>query len=296
MGRHKQACTNNRHQKRPNLPLEGLLFTPWVIFAAMRGLFVLLTSQLASFCIGQTNFGTSQQNPNPSSDVNTRLFTGNQALDSGLVGIGLGALGATFLAPAVGNALNGGNNNGFNNGFNDGNNNGFNNGFNSGSFNACGKRRKRQVDGQSRFFLPNGGGCTCGKRKKRQAQSRIFFGGNNNDCGSCCYNNGYSNGFSNGNSNNFNQGNYNQGNYNQGSSNQGNYNQGSFNSGGCQCDYSLTFLDQNWNTQGACRRTDNTGRTWCYTTGWNNNGCGDLQTSQRFPNNPWSYNACSYSG
>merc|ERR1712181_66099 len=185
----------------------------------MRGLFVLLTSQLASFCIGQTNFGTSQQNPNPSSDVNTRLFTGNQALDSGLVGIGLGALGATVLAPAVGNALNGGNNNGFNNG------------FNSGSFNACGRRRKRQVDGQSRFFLPNGGGCTCGKRKKRQAQSRIFFGGNNNDCGSCCYNNGYSNGFSNGNSNNFNQGNYNQGNYNQGSSNQGNYNQGSFNSG-----------------------------------------------------------------
>ena len=28
-------------------------------------------------------------------------------------------------------------------------------------------------------------------------------------------------------------------------------------------------------------RTDNTGRTWCYTTGWSNNGCGDLQTSQR---------------
>ena len=71
--------------------------------------------------------------------------------------------------------------------------------------------------------------------------SRIFFGGNNNDCGSCCYNNGYSNGFNNGNSNNYNQGNYNQGNYNQGNYNQGNYNQGSFNSGGCQCDYSLTF-------------------------------------------------------
>ena len=30
-----------------------------------------------------------------------------------------------------------------------------------------------QVDGQTRFFLPNGGGCTCGKRKKRQAQSRF---------------------------------------------------------------------------------------------------------------------------
>merc|ERR1712130_245630 len=243
------------------------------MIAAMRAFFLLSTC-MVSLCISQTNFGgTSEKNSNPYSDVNTRIFTGNQALDSGLVGIGLGALGATVLAPAVGNALNGGNNNGFNN-----------NGFNSGSFNACGKRRKRQVDGQTRFFLPNGGGCTCGKRKKRQAQSRIFFGGNNNDCGSCCYNNGYSNGFNNGN------------NFNQGSYNQGSYNQGSYSSGGCQCDYSLTFQDQNWNTQGACRRTDNTGRTWCYTTGWSNNGCRDLQTSQRFPNTPWSYNACSYSG
>ena len=77
---HRQACTNNRHQKRPNLPLEGLLFTPWVIFAAMRALFVLLTSQLVSLNIGQTNFGSSQQNPNPSSDVNTRLFTGHVIL------------------------------------------------------------------------------------------------------------------------------------------------------------------------------------------------------------------------
>merc|ERR1711971_1087234 len=25
-------------------------------------------------------------------------------------------------------------------------------------------------------------------------------------------------------------------------------------------------------------------------------GCGDLQSSKRFPNNPWSYRACSYSG
>merc|ERR1712004_744683 len=55
----------------------------------------------------------------------------------------------------------------------------------------------------------------------------------------------------------------------------------------CQCDYSLTFRDQNGNTHGACQRRDNTGRTWCYTTGWSNN-CGDLQTSKRYPNNPWS--------
>merc|ERR1719225_1621136 len=201
----------------------------------MRAL-ILLSTSVVSLCIGQTNFGGAEKNANPSSDVNTRLFTGNQALDSGLVGIGLGALGATVLAPAVGNALNGGGTSGFNNGFNN----------NANSYNACGKRRKRQVDGQTRFFLPNGGSCTCGKRKRRQAQSRIFFGGNNN---------------------NFNTGNFNNGNYNQGNYNQGSFNTGSFNSGGCQCDYSLTFQDQNWNTQGACRRRDNTGRTWCYTSG-----------------------------
>ena len=43
---------------------------------------------------------------------------------------------------SVGNALSGGNNNGFNNG------------FNSGSFNACGKRRKRQV-GKYLFLFQN---------------------------------------------------------------------------------------------------------------------------------------------
>merc|ERR1712156_395681 len=273
--RRKGTQTNQNIKKLESLLIIGRGSQTCSI--AAMALAIIFFASLLRPAVGQSNFGGDSQNSNPSSDVNTRLFTGNQALDSGLVGIGLGALGATVLAPAVGNALSGGGNSGFNN-------NGFNN--NGNSYNACGKRRKRQVDGQTRFFLPNGGSCTCGKRKKRQAQSRIFFGGNNNNCGSCCYNNGYANGFNNGNSNNFNNGNY----------NQGNYNTGSFNSGGCQCDYSLTFQDQNWNTQGACRRTDNTGRTWCYTTGWSNNGCGDLQTSQRFPNNPWSYNACSYSG
>merc|ERR1712130_592871 len=35
--------------------------------------------------------------------------------------------------------------------------------------------------------------------------------------------------------------------------------------------------------------------TWCYTTGWDNN-CGDLQRSNRFQNNPWSYRACGNQG
>ena len=45
---------------------------------------------------------------------------------------------------------------------------------------------------------------------------------------------------------------------------------------------------------GACKRADETGRLWCYTTGY---GCSDARQSQRFPSNPWSYQACgSYSG
>merc|ERR1719468_591670 len=31
-------------------------------------------------------------------------------------------------------------------------------------------------------------------------------------------------------------------------------------------------------------------------TGYSNSGCNDLQSSSRFPNNPWSYNACSVQG
>merc|ERR1712233_71092 len=91
------------------------------------------------------------------------------------------------------------------------------------------------------------------------------------------------------NSNGFNSNFQNQGfnNQNQGFSNQ--------NTGRCQCDYSLTFRDQNGNTHGACQRRDNTGRTWCYTTGWDNN-CGDLQRSNRYQNNPWSYRACGNQG
>merc|ERR1711910_137254 len=82
--------------------------------------------------------------------------------------------------------------------------------------------------------------------------------------------------------------------------NNGNYNNGFSsgftNGGGCRCDNRLTFRDQYGNAHGACRRTDNTGRSWCYTTGWGNSGCRDLQTSKRFPNNPWSYRACGYNG
>merc|ERR1712210_13829 len=183
----------------------------------------------------------SRNTPRPT-DVDEKFFfggdtpslTGNQALDGGIVGLGLGALGAAVLGPTIQGALNGGQQS---------------QGY------SCGRRR-RQAPGEdepgTRFF----GG---------------LFGGQQQHCGSCCFN---SQPF-----NNNNKG----------------FNSQNQNTGRCQCNYSLTFSDQNGNTHGACQRRDNTGRTWCYTTGWNNN-CGDLQSSKRHPNNPWSYAACNNQG
>merc|ERR1712088_33288 len=230
------------------------------------------------------NSPSASRNTNRPTDVDEKFFfggdtpslTGNQALDGGIVGLGLGALGAAVLGPTIQGALNGGQQS---------------QGY------SCGRRKRQanfggsqasggqEIDGEERFFLPTGQGCTCytNGRKKRQAPgeeepgTRFFgglFGGQQQHCGSCCYN---SQPFNNNNNNGFNSNFQNQGFNNQNQNNRG-----------CQCDYSLTFSDQNGNTHGACQRRDNTGRTWCYTTGWNNN-CGDLQSSKRHPNNPWSY-------
>merc|ERR1711863_174974 len=214
-----------------------------------------------------SNSPSTNRNTNRPTDVDEKFFfggdtpslTGNQALDGGIVGLGLGALGAAVLGPTIQGALNGGQQ--------------------SQGFNSCGRRR-RQAPGEdepgTRFF----GG---------------LFGGQQQHCGSCCYN---SQPFNNNNNNGFNSNFQNQGfnNQNQGFNNQNQgFNNQNQNNRGCQCDYSLTFSDQNGNTHGACQRRDNTGRTWCYTTGWNNN-CGDLQSSKRHPNNPWSYAACNNQG
>merc|ERR1711863_54501 len=213
------------------------------------------------------NSPSASRNTNRPTDVDEKFFfggdtpslTGNQALDGGIVGLGLGALGAAVLGPTIQGALNGGQQ--------------------SQGFNSCGRRR-RQAPGEdepgTRFF----GG---------------LFGGQQQHCGSCCYN---SQPFNNNNNNGFNSNFQNQAfnNQNQGFNNQNQgFNNQNQNNRGCQCDYSLTFSDQNGNTHGACQRRDNTGRTWCYTTGWNNN-CGDLQSSKRHPNNPWSYAACTNQG
>merc|ERR1712029_1334707 len=153
---------------------------------------------------------------------------------------------------------------------------------NNNNNNPCGRRRRRQADGKdgtdTRFFLPNlggGGGCNCGRRKRRQAPHEDdagtrFFGlenllGGGSNCGCNC--GGQSGGYNNG----YNNGGYNNG-YNNGGYNNGGYNQPQVQ---CQCNNQLTFRDKYGNTHGACRRADETGRTWCYTYG----GCPDSRPS-----------------
>merc|ERR1712061_365215 len=60
---------------------------------------------------------------------------------------------------------------------------------------------------------------------------------------------------------------------------------------GCQCS-SLTFRDAGGVVQGNCRTVDSTGAQWCYVDAAYSS-CQDLVPSQRFPNNPWSYEACA---
>merc|ERR1711953_252109 len=60
---------------------------------------------------------------------------------------------------------------------------------------------------------------------------------------------------------------------------------------GCQCS-SLTFRDANGVVQGNCLTVDSTGAQWCYVD-QAYSSCQDLVPSRRFPNNPWSYEACA---
>ena len=120
----------------------------------------------------------SNNNNNRPTDVDEKFFfggdtpslTGNQALDGGIVGLGLGALGAAVLGPTIQGALNGGQQQ--------------SQGY------SCGRRRKRQanfggsqtssggaggkgqeIDGEERFFLPTGQGCTCNTNGRRRRQA-----------------------------------------------------------------------------------------------------------------------------
>jgi len=48
---------------------------------------------------------------------------------------------------------------------------GGNPGFSPQTSGGCG-RRKRQADGETRFFLPSGGSCTCGRRKRQASEGK----------------------------------------------------------------------------------------------------------------------------
>merc|ERR1711982_257957 len=61
---------------------------------------------------------------------------------------------------------------------------------------------------------------------------------------------------------------------------------------GCQCS-PLTFRDAKGEVQGNCLTVDGTGAQWCYVDAAHSSSCQDLVLSQRFPNNPWSYEACA---
>merc|ERR1712013_539654 len=60
---------------------------------------------------------------------------------------------------------------------------------------------------------------------------------------------------------------------------------------GCQCS-SLTFLDSAGVEQGNCKTVDGTGAQWCYVDHLRSS-CQDMVPSERFPHNPWSYEACA---
>merc|ERR1712083_775530 len=136
--------------------------------------------------------GQKASNEKPNTD--TRFFTGNEALDGGILGLGAGLLGGAVL----GGVLNGGN-----------------------GGNGCGRRR-RQADGTNTKFLGallggGSGGCNCGRRKRQapgedKPGTRFFGldgllgGGSNNNCCNCGYNSGYNNGYNNGFNNGVNNG------------------------------------------------------------------------------------------
>ena len=61
---------------------------------------------------------------------------------------------------------------------------------------------------------------------------------------------------------------------------------------GCQCS-PLTFQDQYGAIQGNCKSVDSTGARWCYIDQSFGSSCQDKRFSARFPNNPWSYEACA---
>merc|ERR1711913_178842 len=147
-------------------------------------------------------------------------------------------------------------------------------------------------------LLNNNNNNPCGKRRRRSPQNskdtRFFLGGNNNcnypsnNYGSSSTNYHPSNNYGSSSNTHYPSNNYvsSSNSYPSNSiSSSNNYNR-------CQCAL-LSFTDHQGNVNGNCQSYDSGKGSWCYTTGWDS-GCTDLHRSQKFPNNPWSYQACSY--
>merc|ERR1712176_869893 len=192
--------------------------------------------------------------------TNTKLFSGNQALDSGALGFGLG-LAASAVVPSL---LGGG---------------------------GCGRRRRsaQNKDGtNTKFFLGNNCGPSynqpsypqpvynqpsyqqpsynpCGRKKRSPQDANSRHYSSSNCGGSFTSNNNY----------------YNNNNYYGSSS--------SHHSNNCRCT-SLTVW-RNGRKEGNCQTSDYGKGAWCYTTGYGG-GCRDYHNSKQYPNNPWSYEAC----
>jgi len=204
-----------------------------------------------------------------SSKTNTRLFSGNQALDSGAVGFGLG-VGAAVLGSSL---------------------------LNNQNNNPCGKRRRRRDAQDTRFFLGSNNNCNYPSSNTQYhpsnnygSSSNTYYPSNNHVSSSNTYpSNNYVSSSNSYPSNNYvsSSNSYPSNNYVSSSNSYPSNNYGS----SCQCTQ-LSFTDHQGNVNGKCQSYDSGKGAWCYTTGWNS-GCTDLHKSQKFPNNPWSYQACS---
>merc|ERR1712008_52223 len=64
---------------------------------------------------------------------------------------------------------------------------------------------------------------------------------------------------------------------------------------GCQCS-NIGFKGSDGTLQGNCLSSDSGSGSWCYVDPACSSRCGDLQSSSRFPEFSWSYQACRTKG
>merc|ERR1711988_1011976 len=186
-----------------------------------------------------------------SSKTNTRLFSGNQALDSGTLGFGLG-VGAAVLGSSL---------------------------LNNNNNNPCGKRRRRspQNSKDTRFFL--GGNNNCNYPSNNYGSSSTNYHPSNN-YGPSSNTHYPSNNYGTSSNTHYPSNNYvsSSNSYPSNSiSSSNNYNR-------CQCTL-LSFTDHHGNVNGKCQSYDSGKGSWCYTTGWDS-GCTDLHRSRSSPTIP----------